>query len=836
MSSPGDEAPRSTAGDQGESYLDARRNGPVIVSYAQNAEDVRLWRVLGARSDGFYVDVGAADPVRYSVTKLFYDAGWSGINVEPGPRYESLRAARPRDVNLPIAISSQAGSARMWVSSRDPDYSSLNKLEDERLAQDLELTGQTVRTARVDAVLAEHALGRRIDFMKIDVEGAEHEVLSSFDLRAIRPSVLVVEAISPFDNRPNHEQWEQQVLDADYLFAVFDGINRFYVPTETAYLIPALEYPLTVLDRYVLHESAATLSGGDGDDETLDGFTTLWRQGDISRLEAASRDATERLTAIEKTVSWRVTRPLRAVRGIQRRLRGGPDLSADAESREASYEAFAARLAQVSDLLAPVPAEKRCDVRSIDRAIDSFADAVSASSATPDATAWLALLTVDGSYPGPDEVDSASRLLRSAGPRALGEALRGRALDSEFPTTVLLDIVRDATIVDASMIVTSDLHTGIQRVARELTSRWIQEQQPLHIAYFDDHAGALKLVSAEEVERLRRWHEHLGGSGASVAARRPEEVSGNPLVPWNCRLIFPELLLERRQSRALGALGTTRVHRSLSFVCFDLIPIVAAETLDPALAGAFCNHLSVVKRADHISAISRQSADDYLAFTSMLAAEGVRGPEVRAHPLPTVAPSLIDSDVDSARAALDFGAGPIVLVVGVHVPRKNHTAVLEAAEKLWKRGLEFELLFIGGYDRSSAEEFDRYVRRLEAAGWPVRVKRRASEAELWAAYKAARFTVYPSLLEGFGLPVAESLASGTPVITSPYGCLAEIAAGGGAVLADPRNVEDLAEQMRRLLENDELVERLRSEARARDFGSWDDYAREVWRFFVDDAD
>ncbi len=96
----------------------------------------------------------------------------------------------------------------------------------------------------------------------------------------------------------------------------------------------------------------------------------------------------------------------------------------------------------------------------------------------------------------------------------------------------------------------------------------------------------------------------------------------------------------------------------------------------------------------------------------------------------------------------------------------------------------------------------------------------------------ARFSVFPSLLEGFGLPVAESLASGTPVITSRYGSMAEIARGGGALLVDPRDVDDLERQMRRLLTDDELLERLRDEARSRDFGTWDQYAHDVWSFLV----
>src|SRR3712207_1823525 len=88
---------------------------PIPVSYSQNAEDIRLARVFTAER-GFYVDVGAGDPTAGSLTKLFYDRGWSGINVEPGPMFERLLVERPRDVNLNVAVAATAGRHDLWIS------------------------------------------------------------------------------------------------------------------------------------------------------------------------------------------------------------------------------------------------------------------------------------------------------------------------------------------------------------------------------------------------------------------------------------------------------------------------------------------------------------------------------------------------------------------------------------------------------------------------------------------------------------------------------------------------------------------------------------------------
>ena len=96
--------------------------GEPIVSYSQNAEDVRLWRVFRTIENGFYVDVGAADPYVDSVTHLFYKHGWSGINVEPSPCFEVLSEARTRDVNLRIAIGEAGRVGSVLLDLPLPGY------------------------------------------------------------------------------------------------------------------------------------------------------------------------------------------------------------------------------------------------------------------------------------------------------------------------------------------------------------------------------------------------------------------------------------------------------------------------------------------------------------------------------------------------------------------------------------------------------------------------------------------------------------------------------------------------------------------------------------------
>ena len=823
--------------DAGRSFLEARWNGAVVTSFAQNAEDVRLWRVFASRETGFYVDVGAGHPVSASVTKLFYDAGWSGLNIEPGPNFPLLAAARPRDTTLDVAIASRAQSTQMWVVSPYSELSSLAGPPTEPLPEGATATRVNVETARLDEVIDEHAPDQPIDFLKIDVEGAERDVLESFDPSVLRPTVIVVEAIAPVTGRPNHDAWEFLLFDADYVLAGFDGINRFYVANESAEIVPALGYPISPLDRYVLVGGAAR-AGSEDEDLVL---PSAWVDpSEMRRLQTAVCDATDKLTSIQSTVSWRITRPLRAVRRLQRgatRPREVRSLDARSVDRDDLERAVASRLAASARLLMDPhqPLGATGEPASLGAALDDLREALGSDGVRAEAAAWLILTAVDGRYPPERDVEHVAQVFRTIGRGHLMQTVARHAkaaISAASTTDAGLDVIADSVVIDVSQIASSDLHTGVQRVARECVSHWLRAGLPLHLSYFDNDRGGLRLLADEEADRLRWWQNHLGSAGRSEVQTRRPQASDGILVPWSCQLVLPELSASAH-SAALRGVVTAHVPRSLCAVCYDLIPFVAPETVDPDFIPAFAQYLALIKHADRVSAISHQSADDLRAYASMLRGQGLRGPEIATHPLPTEAPA--PGDVERNFSASDARQIPMVLVVGVHTPRKNHLAVLEASERLWRAGHRFELVFMGGSSWRAEGNFDSYMTRLQDAGMPVRVEVRVSENALWNAYRGARFTVFPSLIEGFGLPVAESLAVGTPVITSSYGSMAEIATGGGALMVDPRDVDDLERHMRCLLEDDRLVERLRREARGRDTGAWSDYARDVWEFFTGDS-
>jgi glycosyltransferase involved in cell wall biosynthesis len=235
---------------------------------------------------------------------------------------------------------------------------------------------------------------------------------------------------------------------------------------------------------------------------------------------------------------------------------------------------------------------------------------------------------------------------------------------------------------------------------------------------------------------------------------------------------------------------------------------------------------------DRVATVSASSGVEYEGWKAMRSAPPPARPDVAAIPLGTQPAEPSERDLDAARQLFATDDVPVVLAVGSHEPRKNHLALLNAAELVWREGVAFALVFIGGNSWNS-QDFERAVTRARTEGRLVHLVHRIEDGLLWAAYRLAYCTVFPSLQEGFGLPVAESLACGTPVITADYGSMREQSAGGGVLLANPRDDRELAAALRRILLDKDLRDKMAVEAAAAPRRSWDDYARETWAYLVD---
>ena len=158
---------------------------------------------------------------------------------------------------------------------------------------------------------------------------------------------------------------------------------------------------------------------------------------------------------------------------------------------------------------------------------------------------------------------------------------------------------------------------------------------------------------------------------------------------------------------------------------------------------------------------------------------------------------------------------PIILSVGTFEPRKNHLTLLRAAEILWKNGLSFELQLIGRSTGYYGHKVISPIKQLQRAGYQIRWLKHVDDRTLHRTYRSCRFTVYPSRMEGFGLPIAESLWHGKPCVCGGNGALGELARPGGCLIVDQTNPDALAHAMRTLLTDNTTYERLAADARAR---------------------
>ncbi|MEM9702425.1 MAG: FkbM family methyltransferase [Planctomycetota bacterium] len=175
------------------------------VTFSQFAEDLLVWKTLQPQPGrpGFYVDVGAHHPSRLSNTKIFYDYGWSGINIDPLPAAAELFAVqRPRDLFIAAGVAAEAGELTYHMF-RDPAQNSFHAgrsdILDKSGADEVERIGtRTVPVMPLAALLDEHLpgrlpAGRRIDFLNVDVEGLDEEVLASNDWSKYRPRAVLAE-------------------------------------------------------------------------------------------------------------------------------------------------------------------------------------------------------------------------------------------------------------------------------------------------------------------------------------------------------------------------------------------------------------------------------------------------------------------------------------------------------------------------------------------------------------------------------------------------------------------------------------------------------------------
>jgi hypothetical protein len=434
---------------------------------------------------------------------------------------------------------------------------------------------------------------------------------------------------------------------------------------------------------------------------------------------------------------------------------------------------------------------------------------------------WLTLAVLRRGLPNESEVRAAHRALLNEGGLSLVAQLTKRPPTGKR-SNCQVELLHDPVIVDVRHTAETDLATGIQRVARETVKRWSQSHDITLVTWTADGRAMRRLTPTERATALE---------GCAPAHNSTSAIDRRVVVPVGGTYLLPELAAESWRTERLAAMAEFGGLRT-GVIGFDCVPLTTAETVGDGMPGAFARNLSAVAKMDKVGAISDAAAVEYTGWRRMLSSSGIPGPQVASVLLAAEPGACTPQDEREFASIASMGDAPLVLVVGSHEPRKNHLAILQAAELAWREGLVFQLVFVGGNSWNSLE-FTDTLESLKRIGRPVDAVSALPDRLLWAAYRISRFTMFTSINEGFGLPVAESLASGTPVITSNHGSMKQIVAAGGAIIVDPRDDNDILAGIRSMLTDDVLYARLHAEAAAYIVRPWDIYASELWDYFME---
>ncbi len=746
-----------------------------FLSFAQNAEDVMLWRALRHVERGFWIDVGAAEPTALSVTRAFHERGWAGINIEPNPvLFAQLAASRPGDVNLPVALSSAPGRRRFHVigetglSCFDDDVAARHR------AQGFETAAIEVEVETLAAICRRHAPAD-IHFLKIDVEGAEAEVIAGGDWARFRPWIVLAEATSPLAEDRTHAAWERQLLEAGYRFVWFDGVNRFYVANEHHdALAHAFDRPPNAHDDWM---PAAN--------ETL-----------RLRAEAAEQATREAVAQFERREAA-LARARHDLRGLQARLRDADARLHAAAAVEGRREGLDEALLRLLELERAARAGLEAEAATLGqlRAELRLADAPLALRAVLPAARALRTLSWQGAAIG--------RRLRGGG---------GAAIVPVAATPAPPEPVRAAAAPPASP---TPEPAAVPPPASTTAPGRIVARRPIGTVHVYHHATADGDAVSNSLFVMRAMLRQAGFRS---------EIFARHIHPAHAAEVRPLAELPGHEDMVLVvhlSLGDPETERLLALPA-PIVLLYHNITPAPLLAGR-PELAALARRGREQLALWRDRAVAALADSPVNAIE-LRRRGFRQHV--AVCQTLVDVERLRARAAAArvgraAGAPFTVLFVGRVVASKGQVELVEAFGAFLAAASGPARLVLVGHDAGEADPYRAAIldaaRCLGVAEF-VELTGSVDEATIDRCYAEADLYVSMSLHEGFGVPLVEAMAHGVPVLARRAGAVAltlgeagRLVDGGPAAMgramaalaADPAARAALVEAGRRRL--DELA-------------------------------
>jgi glycosyltransferase involved in cell wall biosynthesis len=436
---------------------------------------------------------------------------------------------------------------------------------------------------------------------------------------------------------------------------------------------------------------------------------------------------------------------------------------------------------------------------------------------------WLLYAVITGSYPNSDEYKEFHHFIHKGGGTPTILELLNFLTPSVVHNSSLcssIEILSNARIIDVDFCAKNSHNTGIQRVVRNNVSNLVEIDNNIVLVAWNETYSSWRTLA--EIER-RRVIEWMGTVHDEESNEHIFRQDNKLIIPWNCQILLPEVM-ELRACETLFSLAESQIC-DLTAIGYDMIPLLSPEWVPEWETNRFMSYLSVIKFSKKVAAISQTAAAEFEGYTSALNTQGITGP--------TIKPILLPRTFDVAE--LDFSLCPqgrFLLCVGTFEPRKNQKNVLLSSKLLWEKGIDFSLVFVG---RGASHFYSNFLEEIDylqkKQNRSVFVHTTASDEQLAGLYAKAYFSISLSKHEGFGLPIVESLAMGTPVLASSIGSMAEISKEGGCFQVDPFDTELISEAMEVLLTNNNVHTDLVRSIPEHEKNGWLRYSEEIDSFW-----
>lgn len=372
------------------------------------------------------------------------------------------------------------------------------------------------------------------------------------------------------------------------------------------------------------------------------------------------------------------------------------------------------------------------------------------------------------------------------------------------------------------------VNTGVQRVVRQFTRALIElNERPIPVKW-DSVGRRLVRASLQDLEHLAQWNGPIFDRDSFSGVEDPQhsDIEESYLRAIRCAwLIVPEVThinFHGRDTTMDVIRAANRLGLKTGFVFHDAIPLRRKEFA--SLVGIHSEYMRNLLLADVVWPVSRWAGTDLVSFWSS-------SEFAEMDTMPVVDTVLESGEVPGVgrvvpiRGQSECQSAAVILSVGTIEARKNQLTLIRAFERIRQRrpDLAWELILVGNLHPLVADE----VRSAVADDAAIAHLGHVCDDELAALYQQCAFTVFPSVEEGFGLPILESLWFGKPCVCANFGAMSEVAKDGGCMTIDTRSVQIVADAIESLIDAPDRLRSLAAAASSRALPTWNDYARQI---------